>query len=330
MKRNVQIKGTGKYLPHKVVTSLELDKKLGKREGSTEAYSGIKQRYYAQEETASEMGARAIEAALEECGLSPKDIDCIVCASASFEQPIPATASLIQSKLGWEKYQIPCFDISCVCLSFLVAFDTMSAAIKSGRYDNVVIVTPEVISCAINWRQEDSCVLLGDAAAAVIIGVSSGGTSDVLVSSIKTYSQGVHYAEIPSGGSKRHPSFYCNDDPGDYCFSMDGRGIVKMILSHANGFLGSFLKEGEISLKDIDAFVLHPASRMSTKLMKARLPLNETNYLNTLELYGNVASAGMPLGLHEEIKSGIIKRGDKVLMLGGGGGFTLGAILFVY
>lgn len=331
MVRNVKIIGTGSYLPKGLVTSEELDKKLGYEKGTVEKYSGIKTRYFVEDETAAQMGARAIEEALKNAGLTVEDIDCIVCASASSQQPTPHTSAFIQKELGWENSRIPCFDIACVCMSFFVAFDVMSSAIEAGRYKNVIIVSTEAISKIINWKQSDSCVLLGDAAAAVIIGKSKENeTSKIICSDMETYSEGVHFAELRGGGTYLHASAYSEETRGDFYFDMNGKGILEMMLKYANDFLKRLQEKENISMKDIDMFIPHQASSMAMKVMNTKFGFTEKNLVKIIHKYGNVAAACMPLTLHEGITQGKIKRGNKVMVIGGGGGFTVGAIVFEY
>ena len=114
------------------------------------------------------MGLR-LQKAVEDAKLTWDDIDCIICGSGTIQQAIPSTASLIQEQLGLQHSGIPCFDINSTCLSFITALDTISYAIECRRYKNVVIISSEISSVGLNWGQNESSILFGDGAAAVVI-----------------------------------------------------------------------------------------------------------------------------------------------------------------
>ncbi|WP_315067808.1 beta-ketoacyl-ACP synthase III [uncultured Clostridium sp.] len=331
MIKKVKILGTGSYLPERIVTSDELDKKLGVESGWTFKHSGISNRHFATNETASQMGAYAIENALKNANLTVDDIDCIVCASASLQQPVPCTATFIQRELGWEQSKIPCFDISSVCLSFVVAFDIMSSAIETGRYKNVILVSTEILSHVSNWDQKESCILLGDGAAAVIIGQSTENeTSKILSARMETYSEGANFAEIRGGGTKIHSKTYSKETKSDFYFDMHGKNVTKLVANYFGDFVKKLLTPTDISLDDIDIIIPHQASDMSMKVMQIILNGSEKKFINILNNRGNMAAASIPLALHESITQGKIKRGYKVMLIGGGAGFSLGGIVFEY
>lgn len=277
------------------------------------------------------MGAYAIKNALKNANMTVNDIDCIVCASASLQQPIPATATFIQRELGWNESKIPCFDIQSVCLSFVAAFDLMSSAIEAGRYKNVLIVSTEILSHFCNWDQKESAILLGDGAAAVIIGKSSeNDSSKVICSAMETYSDGANFAEVRGGGTKIHANTYSEETKSNFYFDMNGQGITKLVSNYCGNFVKKLLSSSDLSLKDINKLVPHQASDMSIKIMKVILGISDENIINILNNCGNMAAASIPLALHTGIENGKIKRGDKVMLIGGGAGFSLGAIVFEY
>jgi 3-oxoacyl-[acyl-carrier-protein] synthase-3 len=205
----IAILGSGKYIPQKVVMSSDIDKSIGKKEGYTEGKTGVYKRHFIKDETASYMGAKALLEAVSKANLDISQVDCIVCASGTIEQPIPCTAVLIQEHLSLSYLKTPCFDINSTCLSFVVAFDLMSYLISAGRYNNVAIVSTEISSVGLNWEDEESSMLFGDGATAVIIGKSNHyKESKIISSSIITISEGAHFSEIYGGGTKLSPHEY--------------------------------------------------------------------------------------------------------------------------
>ena len=159
---------------------------------------------------------RKLQKAVEDAKLTWDDIDCIICGSGTIQQAIPSTASLIQEQLGLQHSGIPCFDINSTCLSFITALDTISYAIECGRYKNVVIISSEISSVGLNWGQNESSILFGDGAAAVVI-TKGDHSSSIIASHMETYSSGAHLSEIRGGGTMIHPREYSEERKEDFC-----------------------------------------------------------------------------------------------------------------
>ncbi|MBW7477207.1 beta-ketoacyl-ACP synthase III [Paenibacillus oenotherae] len=327
----VKILGTGKYLPKQAVTAQELDIKLGCSPGWVAKKSGVDVRYFVTDETASYMGAQAVTDAVAAAGLTMKDIDCIVCASAIFEQPIPATAVLIQRELGLQWSGIPSFDINATCLSFLVGLDTMSCLIAAGKYRHVVLVSTEVASAGINWEQLESSILFGDGAAAVVLGPSNDGeASGILSSRIETYSAGADFSEIRGGGTRFPPRHYNERTRSEYLFDMDGHKIFKMVSKLLPDFMERLMGPTQSRIKDFHRVIPHQGSAMAMRLLQKKLGITDTQLLNIIADYGNTISASIPLALHEGISRGEIHRGDRLAIIGMAAGVSLGGMILDY
>lgn len=329
MTRNVRILGTGKYLPARAVTARELDKRLGKPDGWVERKSGVGVRYVVEHETASYMGARAATDALHAAGVAKEDIDCIVCASAVAEQPIPATAVLVQRQLGLEHSGIPSFDINATCLGFLTAFDTLSYLIDAGRYRRVLLVASEVASAGLNWRQHESCILFGDGAAAVVLGAGDG-RSRVIASRMETYSAGAAYSEIRGGGTAYPPERYNERTRAEYLFDMDGKKIFRLASQMLPAFMERLFAAAGCRISDFRKVIPHQGSAMAMRLLQGKLGITDGQMMNIIANHGNTISASIPMGLHEGIRSGDIRRGDRVALLGIAAGMSLGGMVIDY
>src|SRR5262249_303510 len=157
--RRVKIAGLGKFLPSQVVTSAELEERMGLEAGWIAGHTGVEQRHYVKDETASYMGAHAARAALEDAGAALSDVGLLICAAGSTEQQIPCTAVLIQRELGKAADGIPCFDVNSTCLSFLHGLDVAAHAVANGAHRAVLVVSTEVSSVALNYRERESSVL---------------------------------------------------------------------------------------------------------------------------------------------------------------------------
>jgi 3-oxoacyl-[acyl-carrier-protein] synthase-3 len=331
--RRVQIKGVGHYLPKKEVTAEEIDHLIGEKTGWTRRKTGVTVRHFAEGETNSQMGAWAAEEALRDAGLSLSDIDCIVCASGTMEQAIPCTASLIYRELDSTHQGIPAFDINATCISFVAAFDHLSYLIDCGRYRHILLISSEIASVGLNWKQKESCALFGDGAVAVVIGPTpENEPSQILSSRMETYTQGAHLSEIRGGGTRLHPRKYegpLNLD--DYLFDMDGEAIFRLSARVLPAFLERlYPKMPAITLNDIKLVIPHQASMMAMRLMQRRLGIKSSQMFIYSENTGNMISASIPLGIYEAKKQQRIERGDLVMLLGTAAGLTLGGMIFVY
>lgn len=331
MERKVKIIGTGVYLPKQRVTSDEMDRKLGVPAGWSLKKSEVRVRYFVENETAAEMGAFAAQAALQDAGLTFADIDCIVCASGTMQQPIPCTAALIQQAMGKGNSGVPSFDINSTCLSFLAALDVMSYLIAARRYQRILIVSTEVASVGLNWEHKESAVLFGDGAAAVIIGQAAAyEQSRIAASLIETYSTGASYSEIRGGGTGLHAKFYDDVRMSDYMFHMDGQPIYKMASKLLPDFLERLLGSGNTAMSQFPIIIPHQGSAMAMRLISRKLGIAPEQLMNITSDHGNTIAASIPMGLHEAIHQGRVQRGDRILLLGTSAGLSLGGLVLEY
>ncbi|UKS29312.1 beta-ketoacyl-ACP synthase III [Paenibacillus sp. HWE-109] len=327
--RHIRITGTGKYLPKKVVTAQEMDLLLGVPAGWVEKKSNVLRRHFVEDESASQMGAFAALEALKQANLNFLDIDCLVCASGTMEQPIPSTASLIQRALGQEKSGVPCFDINATCLSFLTALDVMSYMVTSGRYHRILLVSTEIASLGLNWSNKESAALFGDGAAAVVIEASSEQEgSRILSSAMKTYSQGAHLSQIRGGGT-RLPALSTQEEAA-FLFEMDGPEIYKMASRLLPSFVASLLQEAGCAMKDIQVVIPHQGSAMAMRLISRKLRISEEQLMFITPTHGNTIAASIPMGLHEAIREGRITRGARLMLLGTSAGLSIGGMILDY
>lgn len=330
--RHVKIKGTGKYLPERVVSDAELDKILGTPPGWVNKITGVGTRHYASiDETASFMGARAAEAALADAGLSFSEVDCLVCTSGTKEQPLPSTAVFIQQAMGQADSGVPAFDIDATCLSFLVGLDVMSYMVEAGRYKNVLLVATEIASVGLNWQDKESSALFGDGAAAVVIGpAETGDSSKILHASLKTYSSGARYSEIAGGGTRLHPQNYTAEDALPYLFHMDGQAIFRKASKLLPDFIADMLSATGNKMDDFTLVIPHQGSAMAMRLLRKKLGIAEDRFLDNTAGHGNTIAASIPMGLHEAIRQGRITRGDRIMLIGTAAGLSLGGMIIEY
>lgn len=329
--RRVKILATGKYLPKRKVTSAEMDRLLGVPEGWVSKKTDVAVRYFIDDETSSYMGAQAAKEAMKAAGLGPQDIDCIVYASGTAEQPIPCTAALVQKALGSEWHGIPSFDINSTCLSFLAGLDVMSYLLEAGRYSRLLLVSSEIASTGLNWNDKESAALFGDGAAAVIVGRSANSDSSRIIRSVfNTYASGAHLSEIRGGGTKLHADQYSEATMEHYLFRMDGQAIFRMAYKLLPDFVSSLLAGAGMSMDDLRLVIPHQGSAMAMRLIRKKLGISENQLMYITPDHGNTIAASIPMGLHEAIRRDRIRRGDRILLLGTSAGLSLGGMIIEY
>jgi len=328
--RPIRILSTGKYLPKRIVSGHEVDQVLGLSPGTSEQMTGIAERRYVTDETSSQMGAFALMDALERSGIRYEDLDAIISASGTGEQELPCTGALIQRALKRPGHPIPCFDVNATCLSFVTAYDLASSLLATDRFRRIAIVSTEIASVGLNPKQHEAYALFGDGAAAVIVEKTPAGeTSGILHAHMQTFSEGADYCRIEGGGSKIHPKLY-SEHPEKFKFAMEGRKVFKLVLETIPSFFADTLKGAGTALEEIDLIVPHQASGSGMELVRRKLGIDGSKYMDILKNHGNMIAASIPLALHYAIEQGRIRRGNKIMLLGTSAGMSLGAAIFEY
>lgn len=328
----LKIIGTGRYLPKKIVKSEEIDILVNKPKGWGEKVVGIKERRYVENETVSEMAKYAILEALEDANIDVEDIDILCYGGVTVEQPLPSTACFIQKALGIKKNDILSFDINSSCLSVVTAIDTMCYLGLNPKYRYMVVVGSEISSVGLNYKEGESAMLFGDGAAAIVLKVEANESSKIIYSKYRTYPAGIEFCQIYGGGSK-FPANLKNltiESEDKYKFKMVGKSIFKITTRYFKPFVDDLLKEANMRLEDIDIIVPHQASKKGIELIYKKLGVPKDKVIDIFDRYGNTIATSIPLALDYGIKSGKIKRGNKVLLLGTAAGVSFGGVILEY
>lgn len=319
-KRNVKVLGTGCYLPKRRMTDALLEKELNLEEGWIMEHCGVKNRYFIEDETASEMGVDAAIQAIQNAGLEVDAIDAVIGASSAPEQAIPSTGALIHKKLGLSK--AAAFDVNSTCLSFLTALDLASFFIDQGRYRHVLIISSEIASKGLNAEDPKTATLFGDGAAAAVIGRCESGESSIISTKFETWSEHQEACVLEGGGSKRYSEkkYFC----------MNGPKLYKSVAPRVKAFFDELLEEGDMQRDDLSLLIPHQASPFALRLMEKKLDFSGDKFVNIVEDYGNMIAASIPLTLHLSIQGGRLKRGDRAAMMGTSAGLSIGGVIFEY
>lgn len=321
-----KIIGTGSYLPKKIVTNDELSKSLDTSDEWISTRTGIRQRHIAdpKTETCSVMGAKAAEEAMDMAGIAATDLDLIILATCTADYRLPAAACLVQEMLG--ATQVPAFDISAACSGSIYGLNIADAFIKSGKYQNVLLVTSEALSRAVDWDDRNTAVLFGDGASAAVI---SRGTQNSGFIDINIYADGSQQKNIwiPSGGSLNPVDAQAITDKTDKIF-MNGRETFKFAVRAICDAIEIILKKNNINNSDITFAVPHQANLRIIDAIAKRMDLPMERFLINLDRCANTSAASLLLAYDEANRAQRLKENDLILMLAIGAGFVWGAGLY--
>lgn len=326
--RALRILGTGAVVPDEAVTSEEMDARLGLEPGTVEERTGVRVRHV-QRGTAAELGARAARKALANAGVDLADVDVIIGASGTPDQPLPCNAALLHEELA-PPTPVAAFDVNASCLSFLVALDLAATLVDAGRYRNVLIVSADVASVGLDWSDLGASGIFGDGAAAAVVGPAGDTGSSVVAADFATHSEGAHTCEIKGGGSRWAPDRV----EGDYAdwgrFRMDGGAVFRLAFKHLPGFVDRLLDGAGLTMAELPVVVPHQASHHALSWVRAQFDIEEERLVDIYADHGNQVGASLPSALHAAIESGRLQRGDLALLLGTGAGLSMGGVVLCY
>lgn len=315
-----RIVGVGKYLPSKVLTNADLERMVETSSEWIVDRTGIRERRLAAEdESTASMGTEAARMALQTAGLSPDQIDLIICATCSPDGMFPASASLIQEALG--AHHAAAFDINAACTGFLAAMATGAQFINAGVYERVLVVGAEVLSRIIDWSDRGTCVLFGDGAGAIVL--EKGETGGVGPFVLKSDGSGARLLYARGPASSRASVA----ESEGFCIVMDGREVFKFAVRAMEEVTRQAIDQAGLTVEDIDFVVPHQANQRIISAVGKAMNLPPERMISNVEKYGNTSSASIPLALCEAWEAGRFKAGDRLALVAFGGGLVWGASL---
>lgn len=317
----VKILGTGIYLPSCLVTSEDLERKLGYPIHTFEKASGVRERYYATHETSSEMGMIAAERALKAAKVERSQIDAIISTSAIPQQSVPSTAALIHQKLGLKG--TVAFDINSTCLGFLTGLFCMGNLIAQKAYRYVLLVSSDIASVGLNPKDPKTASLFGDGAAAAVLGPAE--TGGIIATHFETRSEFGEDCQCEGGGSLL--ALKDNVSRDRYYFRMNGPRLFKTAMPLLLKMTHNLIRESD---REINLFISHQASPLALDLLQRKLGIEDSRFMHIVRDYGNMISTSIPFALHIAIEEERLQRGNRVLLMGTGAGLTIGGVLFEY
>tara|TARA_E500000305_G_scaffold111374_2_gene123081 strand:+ start:327 stop:1292 length:966 start_codon:yes stop_codon:yes gene_type:complete len=318
MRRSV-LKGVGSALPKKCVSNDELAKSVETSDEWIRERTGITQRYFAGEgETTASLATDAARAALEDAGLTIGDIDLIVLATATPDQTFPATATMVQHRLGGSGF--PAFDVAAVCSGFLYALATADSMVRDGVANKALVIGAETFSRILDWEDRTTCVLFGDGAGAFVIAGEDVGDSDRGFLGTRLHADGAHSDLLYVDGGPSTTGTVGH-------LRMKGREVFRHAVVNLANVLVEVLEATGKTAEEIDWVVPHQANLRILDATARKLGLPIERVVVTVDQHANTSAASVPLAFDVARKDGRIKDGDLVMLEAMGGGFTWGASL---
>jgi 3-oxoacyl-[acyl-carrier-protein] synthase-3 len=310
-----RIAGSGSYLPQKVVTNAELATRLETSDEWIRSRTGICQRHIAEPgQTSSALAFEAAQRAIAAAGITADEIDLIIVATSTPDFIFPSTACLLQARLGIKR--CPAFDVQAVCAGFIYALDIADKFIRGGSCRHALVVGAEVFSRILDWNDRGTCVLFGDGAGAVVLAAAD--------------KPGIHASVLHADGSHAGilstPGQICAGKiTGDPFLRMDGQAVFKFAVRVLDEVAREALNLCGMQTSDVDWLIPHQANVRILEATAKKLGIDPARVVITVDRHANTSAASVPLALDLALRDGRIKRGQKVLLEGVGGGFTWGA-----
>ena len=316
------ITGVGAYVPEYILNNEELSQMVDTSDEWIMQRIGIKERRILKGEGkgASDLGAEAVKNLFQKTGLKPEEVQLVICATITGDNPLPATANIIADKVGitnaWG------FDISAACSGFVFALETAAKFVESGEYKKVLVVCAEKMSSITNYSDRTTCPLFGDAGTAVLVEPTTEEVG-VLDKQLHVDGMGRQYLYIKSGGSVSPASHKTVDNNEHYVYQ-EGQTVFKYAVSRMADVSVEVMKRNNLSSDDVTWLVPHQANMRIIDATGRRMGLPAEKVMVNIQKYGNTTACTIPLCLYEWEKQ--LKKGDNLILVAFGGGFTWGAM----
>ena len=320
--RTCSITGVGSYVPEKILTNADLEKMVDTSDEWITSRTGIKERHIAaRDEFTSDMAAKAAQRAMKMAGITAGQIDLIVVATITPDMPFPATACLVQQKIGAKR--AAAFDLEAACSGFIYGIEIAQQFIMSRTYDTVLVIGAEKLSSITDWTDRNTCVLFGDGAGAAIL-QNRENSHGLLTAVMGADGAKAGLLSMPGGGSAC-PATADSVTAKLHFLRMDGKETFKNAVQAMQSAAQEVLKRCEIDISQIKCVIPHQANRRIIDVVGERLGATPEQLFVNLHKYGNTSAASVAIALDEAVAAKKIQRGDLVLLVVFGAGLTWGA-----
>ena len=328
---NLEILGTGSAVPDLHVSNVDLESVIDTNDEWIKERTGIGARYIARDDDATTLAVKAAKKAIEAASIDPAEIDVVIACTTSGTDLLPCIACKVQAEIG--AVNAYGFDISAACTGFMIAMATAQGYMEAGICKTALLIGTEQLSKIMNWSDRGSCILFGDGAGAAVVRAGQG----------KKYLPAIHSDGL-GGDALICKTLYSEDTVLDEIrnfknedgvaktdkVTMDGKAVFQFAIKQVPIVIKEVLEKNEVSLDDVDLFVLHQANKRIIESIARRLKQPEEKFPTNVAEYGNTSSASIPILLDELVRNGHVKKGMKLCMAGFGAGLTWGAMIIDY
>ncbi|MGB9836956.1 MAG: beta-ketoacyl-ACP synthase III [Candidatus Saccharicenans sp.] len=323
--KKIKIKSMGIYLPEKILTNADLEKMVETSDEWITTRTGIKERRIAKpEEVTSDLGAAAARMALERGGLKPQDVDLILVATNTPDTVFPATACWVQKKLGVS--EIPAFDLQAGCTGLLYGMIVAEGLILSGSLNRVLLIGVDILSKITNWEDRSTCVLFGDGAGAWVLERSEDESG--MISHFWGADGSLGELLMLPGGGTLHPASKETVRQKMHYIYMKGNDVFKHAVKRMGESALEALKRAGLEKQQVNFLIPHQANFRIIDATRERLNLSPENVVVNVDRYGNMSVATIPVALYELAESGRLQKGQVIVMVAFGAGFTWASVVY--
>jgi 3-oxoacyl-[acyl-carrier-protein] synthase-3 len=320
--------GTGCYLPEKILTNDDFAKFLDTSDEWITTRTGIKQRRIAADnQSTADLAFLAAQNAIKDAGIDHDQVDLIIVATFTPEMPLPATACLVQQRLGLN--ECAAFDLAAACSGFVYALSVASQFIQNGIYKTALVIGAETMSRFTDYQDRGSCILFGDGAGAVVLSANGRTQSGVRYTKMAADGSGWELLNIPSGGAKRPPSAETVQKREHY-IKLNGREIYKFAVHKMQLLIEDAMKNCNLGVNDIDLIVPHQVNKRIIDSACRHLGFPAEKVFLNIDRMGNTSAASIPIALDEARREGKINPGDTVLLVAFGAGLTWASAVITF
>ncbi len=317
--------GTGRYLPDEVLSNQHFADYLDTSDEWIVSRTGIRERRRAAPgECTSTMAAKASELALQDAGLTIRDIDIIICATATGDCPFPATATFVQAALGAEN--IPAFDVSAACAGFVHGTTVASGMLSSGMFERALVIGAETLTRYVDPQDRRTVILFGDGAGAAVLARSTDPRQAILYWDLGCDGTRAEHIWIPAGGS-RLPTSEMTVAERLHFMHMRGREVYKFAVTKMQSLIDNALSTTGLSPADLKLVIPHQSNLRIIESVRERMGLEREKIAINIDRYGNTSAASVIMSLDEARRDGTLQRGDLVLLIAIGAGLTWGTMI---
>ena len=320
-----KITGVASYVPPRVLTNQDLATMVDTNDEWIRERTGISERHIADKGTAaSHLATEAAKKLLAQRNVRPEEIDLIIVASVTPDMMFPATACLVQDRLGAKNAWG--FDLSGACSGFVYALTVGAQFVGAGTHKKALVIGSDIMSSIINYQDRATCVLFGDGAGAVLVEPAASDGEGILDFHHDIDGSGGQYLYMPGGGSLHPPSHETVDKKMHYVHQ-EGQQVFKYAVRRMAEVSNLLLERNGFTSDDLALVVPHQANLRIIRAMQERLGLDDSKILINIDRYGNTTAGTIPLGLCDAIAQGRLKKGDLLLLVAVGAGYTTGGML---